>query len=871
MTPQPPKWADKLLEWYCRKDKLEDLQGDLYEFFNRNVAEKGLSRARMIYFLDAVKFFRTYTIKKLKILGRMNSFRLFENYWKTSVRSIARNKLFSSINVVGLAISMSVGILMIVFVSELLSYDNFHEKSSRIYRVISSFEGVYNQGDPSNLASTSPFIAKKLKESYSGIEKVLLFRRNFSGDVRYGEKIITLQGHWMGDSFFDIFSFDVKSGNPGTMLAEPHTAVITETTAEKLFDEEDPMNKVITINGEDEFTITGVVADPPKNSHIQFDILTSFITYENDQTEDGSDRYLKVTNMWMYHVYLLLHENTDPSQIQDHLDQICEEENAKSDRYEVGFYLEHLSEIVPGKDLSNQVGPTMDFNIIYIIGGLTFIVLLSACFNYTNLSIARSLRRAKEVGIRKVVGARRRQIFTQFVLEAVILSLAALVLALGLFYIIRPEFLSMDIDDTVSMVIRPVYIAYFVFFSMLVGVIAGFLPATFLSKIAALKALRDPGRLKLFTGVNLRKILIVFQFTLSIAFIIGATISYQQYKYAVNFDLGYNTENILNVRLKGNDSELIKSSFSTVPGVEAISKSAFILSSGNIWGATLKYDDPLDSISTHLNYVDENFIDLHDFELLAGSAFPIRVNTENEEHIIVNELVLKRFNMGTPDEAIGKVMDVDGEKMAIIGVVKNFQHAMIESDQHEFIFRYVPDNFYYVNLKVQSGDMISLIHNLEKKWRKIDDVHPFEAEFFEDKLQEAYSEYQYYFKIIGFLAFLAISISSLGLLGMAVYTAESRIKEISIRKVLGATERNLIYLLSKGFILMILMAGLIAVPLTYYLFDQLVLSDVANRISIGFMELSMGVFITMLIALLTVWWQTNRAARANPATTLRDE
>ena len=870
MSHHPPKWANRLLEWYCREDKLEDLRGDLLEYFGRNVNNKGKRLAGLIYILDVLKFFRIYTIKKINS-RHMSSFHLFNNYWKTSVRSLARNRLFASINIIGLAVSMSVGLVMIVFISELLSFDTFHEKRDRIYRVLSSWKGITDD-EPLDLASTGVLVGKKLQDDYTGLEEVMIMRRGAGFDIKVEDKTLPLAGHWVEDSFFDIFSFEVISGNPATMLTEPYSLVITEETLEKFYDNQDVLGKTVEVDGEHSFVITGVIKNPPKNSHISFDFLASFSTWESMEKQKGNDGLLNWNNIWMYHVYMLIEEGTDKDAIQAHLNQISSEENANSDRYSIQLQLEHLSEILPGKDLSNRIGPGMELKTLYIIIGLTLIVILSACFNYTNLSIARSLRRAKEVGIRKVVGASGFQVFFQFIIEAIILSLVALAVSAGLFYLIKPEFLTLDLaGDFISLDLALRTIVYFIVFGVSIGILAGFLPAFILSKVRSLMALKDASKMKLLSGVNLRKVLIVFQFTLSIGFIIAATISYKQYMFAVNFDLGFTTESILNVRTQGNDTQLLANEFSTVPGVEMVSRSGFVLSSGNIWAGTVKFEDPMDSIDAHYVQVDENFLELHNFELLAGENFPMRPDSSAEQYVIANEQFIDRFQMGTPSEAVGKMIDFDEKKLQIIGVVKDFQHRTIGGKIEPFLFRKRPKSFYFVNLKINSADMTGVLANLEEIWDKHDNVHAFRAEFFDDRIQDAYSEYQMMFKVVSFLSVVAVSIASMGLLGMAVYSTESRIKEISIRKVLGATEKNLVYLLSRGFMLLIVIASVVAVPLTFYLFDEMVLGDQANRLAIGVFELFFGVVLIFGIGLIMIGWQTFKAARANPATTLRDE
>ena len=880
MTPQknhtPPLWANRMLEWYCRDSVLEDLQGDLHEYFDRNVETKGLRRARMIFILDVLKFARPYTIKKLEIFDNITQFTMFKNYFKTSIRSIARNKLFSAINVVGLAISMSVCLLMISFLTELFSYDTFHPNGSQMYRLKTTNQFLDNE--PSEFASTSILAGKRLQQEVPGIEAAVILGRNFGGDAKIGDKTIPIGGLWASKEFFDVFpAFPLLQGNPETALQQPNSIVLTEDAAIKLFGKTDVMGEVIQLGSKNRsYTVTGIVQKPPHNSHFTFETLASLITFENIQKETPEDNYwIGWKNIWNNHVYVVLNENASIAQVSASMNKIASEENAKDDRVKNYISFQPLASIMPGPDLSNNIGRSMDSKILWLLGGLTFVVMLSAGFNYTNLSIARSLRRAKEVGVRKVVGATRKQIFSQFIVEAVIISLIALVFATLLFFAIKPEFLNLngEIQEVAVLLTTPKLFVYFIVFSIFVGIMAGFFPAVFLSKLQAVKVLKDAGSTRLFKKINMRKVLVVIQFTLSLAFIISATIAFRQYKYALAFDLGFKTENVLNVRLQGNDVDKVTSTFEKIPEITGIAKSMMIPSVGSRYSNTVKYEDPLDSASLYYNIIDENYIPMLKHELIAGSNFESRPEQEKEESIIVNEKFLKRFNVGTPEEAIGKKIQLNrsGDKITIRGVMKDFHYGKINSEIESFGFRYIPDSYRYLNLKVSGSNIVQTMDKIEAAWKEVDDVHELQATFYDDRIQRAYSEYSVMFTIIGFLAFITISIAALGLLGMAVYTAETRLKEISIRKVLGASEGNLIKLLAKGFMWLLIISALIAVPATYFLFDSVVLAESVNRISIGLIELSSGVIVIFAIGFLMIGSQTWKAAKSNPAETLRSE
>ena len=869
----PPQWMDRIIQLYCRSELLEDLQGDLHEYYERNI-KKGKAKANLIYLMDVLKFCRLYTIKKPKILGQMTFINLIGNYFKTSTRSLMRNRLFSTINILGLAISMSIGILMITYISELLSFDLFHTKGDRIYRVHTTYKSI--SGDPFDLASTSVFIGNKLKDEYTGYEKILLMRRNFREDIAKGENVIAIRGHYASETFFDLFSFKLKYGNPATALTEPFSLVLTEKTVKKLFKDANPIGEIVTA-GEKNYTITGVMEDIPKNSHIQFEALTSFITAVNRYKDSETTTFFNWNSVWQNYVYLLLPEGEGPEKINEMMNQVADVENAKTDRYTIQHELENMMNIVPGEELSNQIGPSMSWTGIYQLALLTLFVIASACFNYTNLSIARSLRRAKEVGIRKVVGASRRQVFTQFVFEAMIVSVVSLILAYCLFVLIKPGFKELVIDrDMLTMDFEWIYAFYFLIFAMLIGFIAGVLPSTFLSKLKAISIFRDASSIKLMKGVSLRKILIVIQFTISIFLIIGSTIAYRQYKFALQFDLGFETENVLNLSLQDNDSKVLMSEIEQLPEVSEISRSAMVPNTGEIWAEIFKYQDPLDSSRALVNYADRNYFDLHQYEFVAGGTFPYDLEEGDPKYIVIDELFLKRFNFETPESAVGEVLTMmdrlGDQKLEIVGVVRDFQYVKVHNEPRPCaIIQGVSENYQFLNLLVQTDNALGLMEKLESIWTGVDKVHTFEARFYDEQIQEAYDDQATLFKLFGFLAFLAISIASMGLLGMAVFTAETRIKEISVRKVLGASVRNLIFILSRGFVIMLLIAAGIAMPLAYLFFKEMVMVDFTNRITIGPLELLSGVILVFSIGLLTISWQTGKAARTNPAETLRNE
>lgn len=875
----PPQWPVKLLGFLLKEEYLEEIEGDVEEWFYDNVERYDLRKARRLYIWDSLRLLRPTLMKKMGGNYPLNHYGMFRNYLKTSVRSIKRNAIFSGINVIGLAISMSVGVLMILFLSEIYSFDQFHENRNKIYRITSTNDF---RGEEHNWATSSIFMADQVAAQAPGIEEVAIMRIGLSADVKTKSDFINVSGFYTSPSFFDVFSFDLKKGNPATALSEPNSIVLTESVAEKLFGKEDPLGKSLdlestggwqnrTING----VITGIVEDPPIHSHIQFEALVSLKTYEQPASGSGwkSDFRTNPGDFQTNYVYLTLNDPTQKEEVEAIISKII------SQHYPgVTHRLQPLSTCATNDLYLNPPGPSFSRNKIYVMIGLTLIVILSACFNYTNLSMARSLRRIKEVGVRKVNGASRIQIFGQFIAEAIIISITALFFGLGLFFIIKPEFLSLPNPTSqghpmFQLGISSTHLLWFLAFSLVVGCIAGFFPALFLSKLKALGAFRQEGKSGIDAGINLKKGLTVFQFTLSIGLIMCSVLIYDQYQYAMNYELGYDTENIVNIRIKGDYADLLENDYATISEVVETSRSKRTLGYSAVFG-TAESKDKSKMTTFLINEIDHNYLDMHGFKLLAGSKFqkPLAQN-ENREHIIVNEEFLKGLDLKSPEDAIGQHVWYNDQKLEIIGVVEDFLTTSLVwqvDKKFAFVQSNLNDNG-ILGVKLQGNNKLTALKKLEQKFKERDPDHPFEADFYDDLIAISYREYKSMYTIISFLAFLAISISTLGLLGMAVYTVETRLKEISIRKVLGARISHLLLLLSRSFFVMVIMAAVIAIPVTLYLVDNYILSQFLYKAEIGFVEMLSGFIIVLLIGVFTVSWQVRAAAVQNPTELLRNE
>ncbi len=460
--------------------------------------------------------------------------------------------------------------------------------------------------------------------------------------------------------------------------------------------------------------------------------------------------------------------------------------------------------------------------------------------------------------------------------EAIIISLSALVAAFVIFVLLRPHFKSMEpsLQELLTLNISPLLVLCFIGFALFIGVAAGLFPALFFSRINAVQVLKNSCSNKVFKKLTLRKALIVFQYSISLILITATLIMYKQYKHFMNFDLGFSTDNILNIPLQGNKAELLKKELNELPEVKGISESGMITSVGSYWGTPIKNpNNPEDSLSVALNVVDENYIPLHDHHLLAGKNFTPHSDDAEESEVIVNQQVLKRFNLPKdPNLSIGEILHVGDKDLRIVGVMKDFQYGRANNETgKETIFRYSKKEAQYLNVKLLSNDLPATYAKIETILKKLDTVHPFEAKFYDDEIEESFKGLSASMKLAGAIAFLAVCIASLGLLGMVVFTTETRLKEISIRKVMGATEGGLVYLLGKGFFMLLAIAALIALPLTYFFFEQVMLPKIANHAPLGLLEGILAVVTVMLIAITMIGSQTLKVAKANPAEALQNE
>ncbi len=867
---QPPEKFRAFLRWFCREDCLDEIEGDLHELYTIESAQSPRI-AQWKFAWRVIKYLRPEFIKGFRTFQPIRTV-MYNNYLKIGWRSLLRNSTFSIINIVGLAVSMAVGLFLIAVLADVSSYDKFHVNYKDIYRVISRYEYLGRKDNQFN-ATSSLVAAGAIRESFTGYESMAVLRRGFSGDVNSQEITVPLKGFFASAEIFKVFTFPFIQGDPATALKDPFTMVLTKTSAIKLFGTAQALGAVVRLNNHD-YTITGVIEDVPAFSHMHFDMLGSLTT--RLITEKDNKHEMAWDNVWNTWFYVTIPDEVNVALFKENLRRLSAHEDPTVKNTHIELDLEPLAGIMTGDNLSNQIGRTLGRTLVQVFYGLTAVIILSACFNYTNLSVARSLRRSREVGIRKVIGAAKGQVRAQFVVEAVIISLLSLVAAIIMFEVLKPYFLGLnpDLSELLKLNLSPSLILYFLLFAGFIGVAAGIFPGFYFSSVNAAVVLKGQSR-NVVGKLTGRKALIVIQYCISLMLITATFIMYRQYKHFLNFDLGFNTEKIINIRMQGNAPDVLMKRLNEIPEVKKVARAAIVTGIGTAWGDVMKNpNNPDDSASVRTNLVDENYLPLLEHQLLAGRNFTFRRDGANSDEVIVNEQTLKRFDIADqiPSQAIGHVVKMAGKDLTIVGVVKDFQYGRANNRSGEEVaFRYITEKPDYLLVKVDAEDLNVLQHKLESVWKATDPVHPYDGRLYADQIREGFRGLDASMKLAGFIAALAIIIASLGMLGMVVFTTETRFKEVGIRKVMGAGEGTLLFLLGKGFLFLLVIAALISLPVTYLFFEQIMLPMLANHAPIFIFDMTCGALIVMTIALLLIIGQTWKITRTNPANVLKNE
>ncbi len=802
---------------------------------------------------------------------------MLKNILLTAFRNVTRYRSFSIINLIGLSVSMSLGLLIILIIQEQYTYDNFHPNADRIYRV--DTKAIRKNGSTEPYASAPLPLGQVLRDNYTFTEKVARIDRQLHTDANFESVSVPVSGFFTDPSFLEIFHFPLANGDAVTALNEPNSLVLTQAAAKKILGEENPMGKVITLGKYGEFKVTGVLEEFPGPTHFDFEILTSTsllpLLEKQNKIPPRLDNW---NNYYSGYVYFMLQKGANEKEIATALSDIAKEQYAnleletRDKGYE--FFIQPLSEITPGPILSNQMGSGMPELLLVILGVLAGIVMVMACFNYTNMTIALSLARAKEIGIRKINGASRWQVFLQFVGESVVFAMVALIFSYILLQLIRPIFLQLHLSQEFSIHLEENHVVYiaFLLFAIGIGIIAGLLPSFYLSAYKPLKVLMGVGNIKVYSRLTLRKVLMVTQFALSVIFIIFVLVIHKQIQFVLNANYGFNDKNIINIRLKHVDFEKFAHEVSTLAGVNAVGGVSHSLGT---WAD--RSDDykrkPEDETFVMRDFlVDEHYLANLEVPFIAGKNFEAYAGSQ-EKFIILNETALPKLGFEDAPSALGQAVIVsDTLNLQVIGVIKDFHFRPLNYAIGPVAFRYQPDGINILSAKVNTTDMDTLVASIATLWKKYEPVHPMEWQTMEDEIDRAYSDsgFKDVLAIVGYIALVAVSLACLGMLGMAMYTTRTRVKEIGIRKVMGARAMDITLLLSRSFLLLIGIAVVIGTPLSYLLSD-LFLSSYAYKITITPGLMILGIASLILLGIVTICTQTMAAALRNPVESLRYE
>ncbi|MFL5738904.1 MAG: ABC transporter permease [Flavisolibacter sp.] len=803
---------------------------------------------------------------------------MFKNYSKSFWRSLIKNKTYSFLNIVGLSAGLTCFTLIALWVSDELSYDKFNTNFDRIYRVVLTEN---TQTGIKQSAVTGAPIAKALLNDYPEVKDAVRLRMR-EEIVTYQNQQVLQPGILLTDpSFFNVFSYHLTKGDVISALKEPYSIILTESTAKKYFGDKNPMGQSLLLNMYDTtgygayYTVTGIMPDPPTNAHFTFKMLASFKTIELARPDalsvdgwgDGS-----------YYTYLLLKEGVDYKVFSQKMAHFYEKyigDLTQIWKPIYSYHLQPLSDIHLRSELENEITPTGSMTQVYIFSTVAIFILLIAGINYTNLATARSLGRAKEVNIKKVVGAYKKQLVLQYLFEAIFTSLLALVFSVVFSSLLQPFFYQVTGKD-LSLLSSPVLLLLLIGIAVLLGIISGIYPAFILSSFRPAAVLKG-AFISSTKGVLLRKTLVVIQFVISIVLATGIIVINSQMSFIKNKDLGYNKDGLLFIRVNGNTD--------VVKGYTAFQNE--LKKSPLIWGAATSNSmiigglgtggsETIDSkgnpiqVNTSRLKVDSNFFTVYQIKLIAGRNFTGHNSNDSLRQIIVNEKAVKKFGWENNQAAIGKPFRMGDTKGVIVGVTNDFHFNSLEQAIEPLAITQLYGGFSRISLNVnikQAGKAVAFIENT---WKRHFPSALFDYDFLSQEIKQQYLSEERFSRIFLYFSVLSLLIACLGLYGLISYTIFQKTKEIGIRKILGASASQITVMLSGNFLQLVFLASLISIPAAWYIMSKW-LENFAYRINLSWWLFTSACLIVLLIALLTISVQSVKAAISNPAKSLRTE
>ncbi|MEE9168447.1 MAG: ABC transporter permease [bacterium] len=792
---------------------------------------------------------------------------MFKNYVKITLRNIQRQKGYSFITIAGLSIGLACCIIIFMYVSHELSYDSYHKDADRIYRIPTIVKsGSTEKPFARGLTPSIP----EIRNNYREVETAVRFHYLSTANVRveYDNQVFVEESFMVTDSeLFNLFTIPFLLGDPATALERPNTIVITNEIAAKIFRKDNPLGKTLKVNGGD-YEITGVIKNAPENTHLTYDIILSLKTVETRMNLDNWG--------WTgFYSYVKLYPNVNPQVFEKKIRKLAHNYIGKElDELGIEFilFLQPLKDIHLHSNVHREIKTPGDSLYITIFSVVGILVLIVACINFMNLTTARSRKRAKEIGVRKVMGAHRRQLINQFVGEFFFMTLIALLMAIGIINVILPYFNELTGKDfLLSSILQPAIIKGIIGLILFVGIVAGSYPAFFLSAfkpVRIFQGLSTTGS----GGSRVRKMLVVWQFAISISLIIGTLLIYRQIDYMKNKHLGFEKDQKLILPVyRGENFEAIKREFLNHPSITGATASSSIPGRiSNSLVTKLVGDENKQGWTILYNFVDYDFISEYGIELIAGRPFQREMTTDVSVAFIMNEAAVENFGFGSPEEALGKQITRGGDAGNIIGVVKNFHIKGLQSEIQPHILQLTTSRLSTLSLTLNTENMNETLAFIENKWKELQLGNTFSYFFLDEDFDRQYGSEERMGKLFSILTVLGIIIAILGLFGLASFVAEQRTKEIGIRKVLGASVSGIVVLISKEFTKWVLLANIIAWPVTYFFVNNW-LQNFAYRMNIALWVFVLSAALALAIALLTVGFQAVKAAFANPIDSLRYE
>jgi len=869
MTIKPFKVIVWILYPLVRQGNRQTLLGDLEEEFRFVYLEEGRLRANLWYIGQIVKPFIFFIRSQI-----FWSIFMFINYIKISIRNIQRHKAYSLINISGLAVGMACFILIMLYVKYELSFDSFHKNKDNVYRVAARLPGEEFGMSNDILAVTPAPLSAALMQNFPEVEFSTKFNRLNRVLFSKGETSFYEAGIFADEHFFDVFSFDLISGDKDAALNSPGNIIISQRTAEKFFGSMDPIGKTLTCYRGD-FIIAGVLRDIPENSHIQFDWILPFASQFREEEKAAR---LSRWNWDSFYTFVSMKPGFDTESFEKKLNEFTAEANAAWEaRTNFRNFLQPLTDVHTTAGFRYELGVPADISLIRLFTAVAVFILLIACINTINLSTANAAKRAKEIGVRKVIGSKQRQLFWQFTGEAFFTCFISLLISIGLIMMILP-FFNQFAERTIHLMpfLNDAGIVSLAAVVIVTGLVSGIYPAVYLSSLKPISVLnkRNGSKQK---GGGLRNILILFQFSIAIVLMTASLVIYRQMDFIRNKNLGFNREQVL---VLGQNDPGIRKNFDSFK-TELQRKSAVLAAATssqlpiNINSATgIKFTED-DGGEKLLHYqfiaVDYNFIDMFGMEIVKGRGFSKLHGSDAGEALIVNEIFAERI--GWKDPIGKKVPQVwrgpNDKEYTVVGVVKDFHARPLHLEIKPVIMRCQP-NSYWLHIRLKTQDLERTIADIEQLYNQFKTRYPFEYFFLDDEFNEMYKSEQKLGSMMLYANALAVFIACLGIFGLAAYTIERLTKEIGIRKVLGASIAAIVFRLSKNFTRWVLLANLIAWPAAYIALNSW-LQGFAYRTELTIWPFLTAGALVLMIALLTISRQTIKAAAANPVDTLKYE